>query len=124
MFTLDLSGTYCWPVAVEVPEDGRHRKMSFNGEFQRLHQDRVNELYSAMQERLVAMQAGESSPDLIDDRAIADEVLCGWSGILDADGEEIAYSAAIKAKLLNVQSVAAAVVTAWGESLRGAKKKP
>jgi hypothetical protein len=123
-FVLDLSGTYRWPVPFDVPEDGRHRKMSFDGEFKRLPQDRVNEIYAAMQERLVALQSGESSPDLIDDRKIADEVLCGWTGILDAEGEEISYSDAIKAKLLNTPAVAAAIVTAWHDSQRGGKKKP
>jgi hypothetical protein len=106
-----------------VPEDGRHKIMKFDAEFQRLPQDRVNELYAAMQDRLVAMQAGESTADLIDDQTIADEVLVGWAGILDGQGDEIPYSQAIKTKLLNVQAVAAAVVTAWGESLRGAKRK-
>lgn len=122
-FVLDLSDSYRWPVAVDVPEDGRHKTMKFDGEFARLPQDRINALYSAMQARLVAMQAGESTADLIDDREIAEEVLVGWSNILDADGEEVPYSEAIKAKLLNVPKVAASIVTAWGDSLQGAKRK-
>lgn len=122
-FVLDLSDSYRWSVAVDVPEDGRHKVMKFDGEFRRLAQDRINELYAAMQARLVAMQAGESTADLIDDRDIADEVLIGWAGILDGDGEEVPYSEAIKAKLLNVPKVAASIVTAWGESLQGAKRK-
>jgi hypothetical protein len=122
-FTLDLSDSYRWPVAVDVPEDGRHKTMKFDGEFQRLPQDRINELYAAMQARLVAMQAGESTADLIDDREIADEVLIGWSGILDGDGDEVPYGQGVKTKLLNVPKVAASIVTAWGESLQGAKRK-
>lgn len=122
-FVIDLSGSYRWPVAVDVPEDGRHKTMKFDGEFKRLPQDRINELYAAMQARLVAMRAGESTADLIDDKEIAGEVLIGWSGILDGDGEEVRYSEAVKAKLLNVPLVAASIVTAWGESVRGAKRK-
>lgn len=122
-FVLDLSDSYRWPVAVDVPEDGRHKTMRFDGEFKRLPQDRINELYAAMQARLVAMQAGESTADLIDDREIADEVLMGWAGIIGGDGEEVPYSEAVKAKLLNVPKVAASIVTAWGESLQGAKRK-
>lgn len=122
-FTLDLSDSYRWQVAVDVPEDGRHKTMKFDGEFKRLPQDRINALYAAMQARLVAMQAGESTADLIDDREIAEEVLVGWSNILDNDGEEVSYSEAVKAKLLNVPKVAASIVTAWGDSLQGAKRK-
>lgn len=122
-FVIDLSGSYRWPVAVDVPEDGRHKTMKFDGEFKRLPQDRINELYAAMQARLVAMQAGESTADLIDDKEIATEVLIGWSGILDGDGEEVPYSEAVKVKLLNVPLVAASIVTAWGEAVRGAKRK-
>lgn len=123
MFVIDLSDSYRWPVAVDVPEDGRHKVMKFDAEFQRLPQDRINEIHAAMQARLVAMQSGESTADLIDDTAIADEVLTGWSGIQDGEGEDVPYSEAIKARLLNVPAVAASIVIAWGESLRGAKRK-
>lgn len=123
MFVIDLSESYRWPVPVDVPEDGRHKTMKFDGEFKRLPQDRVNELYEAMRARLVAMQAGEPTDGLIDDREIADEVLIGWSGIKDAEGEEVPYSEGMKTKLMNVPRVAASVVTAWGESIQGAKRK-
>lgn len=123
MLTLDLSDSYRWPVAVDVPEDGRHKTMKFEGEFKRLPQDRVNELYALMHQRMVAMQAGQISADLIDDRSLADEVLVGWSGIVDRDGEEVPYSESLKLRLLNVPAAAAAIVTAWSESLKGAKRK-
>ena len=122
-FVLDLSDSYSWPVTVEVPEDGRHRTMKFDGEFARLDQDRINEIHAAMQARLVAMQSGEDDVELIDDQGIASEVLVGWAGILDGDGNEVVYSEAVKAKLLKVSAVAAAVVRAWGESLRSGKRK-
>lgn len=123
MFTLDLSDSYRWPVSIDVPDNGRHKAMTFDGEFQRLPQDRINELHALMHQRMVAMQAGEISADLIDDRAIADEVLIGWSSIVDRDGEEVPYSDTLKLKLLQVPAAAAAIVNAWGESLRRAKTK-
>lgn len=122
-FVLDLSDSYSWPVAVDVPEDGRHKTMKFDGEFRRLDQDRIDELHVATQAALAAMQAGEGDEGQITDQGIASEVLVGWSGILDASGGEVAYSEKAKTKLLKVPAVAAAVVTAWGESLRKGKRK-
>ena len=44
-FKLDQSGTYKWPVTVEVPvDDGRHDKQKFDGEFKRITQSKIKEL--------------------------------------------------------------------------------
>ena len=44
-FKLDQSGTYKWPVTVEVPMDnGKHDKHKFDGEFKRVTQSRIREM--------------------------------------------------------------------------------
>ena len=128
-FVLDRKPYYVWPVSFEVPADGgKFERQSFDGHFARLGQERVNELTEAVQRRVRAVQRGEPlDPELEDltDVAIADEILIGWAGILDDDGNEVPFTEASKARVLQVESVAAAVITAWVESLQGSKaKKP
>ncbi len=122
-FILDQDPTFKWPVSFDVPVDGRHELKKFEGEFRRLGQSRVNAITGEIQARMVAMQAGEDASEMISDQSIADEVLVGWSGILDRDGDEVPFSEGVKRRLLDVEAVAAAIVTAWGDSLRGAKRK-
>jgi len=122
-FTLDIDPTFKWPVSFDLAVDGRHEHKKFDGEFRRLGQARVNTITAEIQARMVAMQAGEDTSEMITDQSIADEVLVGWSGILDRDGDEVPFSEATKRRLLDVEAVAAAIVTAWGDSLRGAKRK-
>ena len=123
-FVLDQKPWYRWPVSFDMPVDGRWERKTFDGHFARLGQDRVNTLVEAAQRRVVLMQRGESDPDLSDltDIAMADEILVGWEGILDSDGQEIPFSDGAKDRLLKVEAVATAIVTAWAESLQGAKK--
>ena len=126
-FILDRKPYYIWPVSFEVPADGgKHERQSFDGHFARLGQERVSELTEAVQRRVRAVQRGEPlDPDLqaLSDQAIADEILIGWSGILDDDGNEVAFTAATKARVLEVESVAAAIILAWVESLQGSAAK-
>lgn len=124
-FVLDQNPWYRWPVGFDVPVDGRWKRESFDGHFARLGQERVNYLVESAQKRLAQLQAGSVEDDLIDvtDIAIASEVLVGWTGILDSSGNEVPYSETTKQQLLNMETVAVAVITAWSESLQGAKKQ-
>lgn len=111
-FVLAQTESYSWPVTVEFPIDGgRFEKQSFDAVFKRLPQQRIREIWDLI-------QAG----DLNDDE-LCGEVLMGWKGIQDAKGEEVRFSEKAKADLLNVPLVAAAVVTAWLESLAKGKRK-
>ena len=57
------------------------------------------------------------------DQEIASEILVGWAGVNDGDGEAIPFSEKAKAELLDVPTVTAAIVTAYFSSLQGAKRK-
>jgi hypothetical protein len=112
MFVLSQSESYTWPVTVEFPVDGgRFDKQAFDAEFRRLPQSRIREIWDSI-------QAG----DLTDDE-LCNEVLTGWAGIQDAKGGEVPYSEKAKGDLLNVPLVAAAVVSAWLDSLSKGKRK-
>jgi len=111
-FVLKQSEDYSWPVPVELPADGgRFSKHTFDAKFKRLPQDRIRDI-------MEKIQANE-----IDDDTLCREIMIGWDGVQDAKGEEIPFSESSLNVLLNVQMVAAAVVSAWFDSLAKAKRK-
>ncbi len=111
MFKLDQSSFYSWPVKVEIPSDsGKFESATFDGHFKRVSQSRIEEIIKL---------AGEKELNDVD---LAKDVLIGWKGVQEGD-EETPYSESAKEKLLNIPSVAKAVVTSFFESLSGAKRK-
>ena len=111
MFVISQSSSYWWPVKVEVPTDGgKWSTQTFDAEFKRLPQSRIDEI------------RGGASDDM-KDGDLAREVVVGWRGINDADGNEVPFSDAMLAKLLDVPTVGAFIVRAYIDSLTGAKRK-
>ena len=122
-FVLKQSSSYSWPVTIRMPADGGKReKQSFEAEFKRLPQSRIAEIQAQAQKMVKAAEAGEQLEG-ISDVSVADEVLVGWSGILDEDGEEVPYSETNKAMLLEVPMLAASLVQAYFASLTDEKRK-
>ena len=119
-FKLSTASSYPWPVAGELAGT----RYSFTGQFAFLAQQRIDELTVGSARREALLRRGEDDPALesITARAIAAEVLVGWSGVTDDDGEPVEFSAAALDRFLQIQGVAAAVVQAWGESLEGARR--
>jgi hypothetical protein len=116
-FVLKQSDTYTWPVAFDVPVDGgRHERQTFDGEFKRLPQSKVGPMVAELQ-RL------EDLGDLDRITEIAGEVLVGWSGVNDDAGKEIPFSQKALEQLLEVPFLAVAVIKAYMDSLKGAKRK-
>lgn len=110
-FVLKQSDSYSWPVTVEYPIDGgRFEKHTFDAQFKRLSQSRIEEIMS------------DAVNGELKDGAVASELLVGWAGITDS-GADIPYSEKTKAELLDMPLVSASIVKAWMESLAGAKKK-
>jgi len=111
-FVLKQDDRFTWPISFDVPVDGgRHQRQTFDGEFVRLSQSRLRELGEAI-------QTEEAS-----DQDIAREVLVGWAGITDDDGEEVPFSKAALERLLDIPMLATAIVTTYFKSLQGAKAK-
>ncbi len=112
MFIISQSDSYSWPVSVDVPTDGgKQSKQTFDGTFKRLPQSRVLDIRT---------QAGA---DQVNDVDIAREVLIGWAGITDAQGDDVPFSEGMRDRLLDVTGVASAIVRAWMESITGGKRK-
>ena len=112
MFKLSLPKDYSWPVKFDVIDgNGRKQTFSFTATFPRLPQSELDDIMNGTKD-------GQ-----IDDGALADKVLIGWSGVQDEDGNELAFSEANKAQLLETFPVRPSVIKAWFESLTGAPRK-
>jgi len=118
-FKLSTATSYPWPVAGRVADT----RFTFTAQFAFLDQERIDYLLVASAKRAALLRRGEDDPELegITSRAIAAEVLVGWSGVTDDNDESVEFSAAAADKFLRIQGVARAVADAWGESLEGAR---
>lgn len=123
-FVLKQSTSYSWPVSFKLPIDGgKFEKQTFDAEFKRLPQSRINEIQIEVQARIKATERNESITDAISDQSIAEELLVGWSGVVDDDGDEVPFSEVNKQLLLAIATVASAVILAYFDSLTGVKTK-
>ena len=123
-FVLQQSDSYTWPVSIKLPANGGKReKQTFEAEFKRLPQSRINEIQLLVQQRIKAAERGEDTGEGITDQSIADEVLVGWEGIMDGDDEAVSFNKGTKAQLLDVPMMAGALIEAFFESLVEAKRK-
>lgn len=122
-FILSLQDSYFWPVKIELPKDGRFEQCTFDAEFKRLPQDRVNEIMVMAQRLNIAVENKQDLDGLLKDVEIADEVLCGWKGILDDANKQVPFSETMKATLLQIPGIAASITQAWVESTVKGKAK-
>lgn len=120
-FVLKQSDTYTWPITLILPVDGgRREKHTFDGEFKRLPQSRINEIIRLAR----AMERGRvDETDELMDQDAAREILAGWSGVVDDDGKEVKFSEAHLTQLLEIPTVAAQIVRSWFDSIEVAKRK-
>jgi hypothetical protein len=120
-FVLKQSDTYTWPITLILPVDGgRREKHTFDGEFKRLPQTRINEIVRQAR----AMERGRLNEDEgLEDQDAAIELLAGWSNVVDDEGNEIPFSTKALDQLLEIPTVAGQIVRAWFESLEVAKRK-
>lgn len=112
MFKLDLSEDYPYPVKVEVQgANGKTRTDTFVARFKRLPQSEIDDIVKRS-------AAGE-----ILDSDVAAQVLVGWDGVCDSNGDEIVFSDSARDRILDFFPVRPAVISAWFASLQGAKAK-
>ena len=119
-FVLKQTASYTWPVPLLIPvSGGRREKHSFDAEFKRLPQSRINEIAKLAR----ATELGRASDDeLLDDKTAAREILIGWSGITDDDGKDVPFSEAALDQLLEIPTIAGQIIRAWYGSMEVAKK--
>lgn len=112
MFKIAQTETFTWPVTVKIPADGgRYESHTFDAKFKRISQSRIDEL----NERL---SAGTMS-----DREFVNEILDGWSGVIDESNQQVPYSDSTRDALLQVTLVRTAIIAAYSEAYAGAQRK-
>lgn len=120
-FVLKQSATYKWPVQIVLPVDGgRREKFTFDAEFRRLPQARINEMIRTAR----LMERGKLDPeDEMADQDGAREIMAGWDGVVDDNAKPIPFSEAALGQLLEIPTVAGQIIRAWFESIEVAKRK-
>lgn len=120
-FVLKQSASYTWPVPLLIPVDGgRREKHSFDAEFKRLPQTRIDEIIRLA--RMIEAGKGETEDEQTMAK-IPSEILIGWSGITDDNGKDVPFSEAALSQLLEIPTIAGQIVKAWFESMEVAKRK-
>lgn len=121
-FVLQQKPTYTWPVVLLIPTDGGQKeKHTFDAVFNRLDQDRINEIVKLA--RISTRSAyDEEAPELVD-KEVAKEILADWKGIVDDKGEPVPFSSSTVDRLLRLPTVASQIVRTWFESIDVSKKK-
>lgn len=123
MFVLDQSDTYNWPVTLLIPTDnGKKVKATFDVEYRRLTQTRINELVRQAKKVERARDPDDSDETL--DQDTAREIIAGWGeSVVDKKGDPVPFSEAALNKLLDIPTTAAQLVRQWFDSIDAAKRK-
>ena len=108
MFKMTQSSTYTWPVTVLMPADGgKFDKSTFDVEFRRLTVDEIKGL--------------EDQDET--GRAQCKAIVTGWKGVVDDKGDDVPFSDNALDTMLAWAPVRAAILTAFRESITGARAK-
>ena len=105
-FVLKKVSTYKWPVEVSVPVDGgKFKKETFTAIFKKMSRSAFNELIDE------------------GDDALVDEIIEGWEGVKDEDGEDVPFCAGTKKELFDDPYVLRALIESYTNSITGAAEK-
>jgi hypothetical protein len=123
-FILEQSPTFSWPITIRERQDGgRYRTHTFDAIFKRLPQSRMDEIVLEYQ-RIKSWAAKDEVISELPTRAIASEILAGWSGIFEPDNTtQVPYSEEAKTQLLEIETVADVLVATFIDSAEKAKAK-
>jgi hypothetical protein len=119
-FVLKQSDSYSWPVPLLIPVDGgKKQKFSFDAQFKRLKHSRINQIIKQAR----AIHFGREEEDMLDDQEGVREILVGWSGVFDDDGNEVPFSESALLQLIEIQTVPGQIIKAWFDSMETSKQK-
>lgn len=118
-FVLKQSATFEWPLKIVIPTDGgKKATFTLDVEFRRLAQSRLTEVLNIAR----AAMRGETV-DSAEDEDIARELVCGWKGVVDDDGQEIPFSEAALTQMVELPFVAGQIIRQFYEA-HNSEKKP
>lgn len=112
MFIVSKSASYHWPVSVSVPKDGgKFERQTFDAQFKRVPQSHIHKLLAGAEDGSVT------------DAKFCREVMIGWRGIQDSEGQDVPFSETSLEEILDLPQVAKEIVLAYMESIAGAPRK-
>jgi hypothetical protein len=124
MFLIKQPSSYKWPISFGIPMgEGETAEQSFTGEFKRLSSDAAAALGMEVQQFYRAAEVGFIPDDLRTPNQLAKEVLIGWEGVKDANGDEVPFNAKNLAEALKIHGCASGILSAWRDSLAGGRRK-
>lgn len=104
-FKVRKVSSYEWPVKVQIPDNGRFREETFTGVFKKLSRSAFNDL----------LEQG--------DDALVQEILVGWKGIVDDDGEPIEFSHGMLREFSDDPHFLRGLINSFSDSITGAAAK-
>ena len=109
MFKLEKKDTFRWPVTVNVPRDGgTFASHQFTAEYKLLEQSKVDALIERFRN---------------DDADFLNEILVGWDGVFDAEGNKLDFNEDSKRQLLEIPYARTALVKTYFDAANGNKVK-
>jgi hypothetical protein len=118
-FKLKQSPSYKWPVSLVIPVDGGKRETHvFDACFKRLPQSRIDEI----RQLAIAIERGRADEDEANERQMVSEIMVGWDGVVDDDGEAVAFSVSGLTEMLEIPTVANQILREFFNSLQSEKK--
>jgi hypothetical protein len=111
-FVLKRNDTYTWPVSFEIPVDGGiHEQQTFDIQFKRMPQKWIRDVLKKI------------DAEQITDGEIVREITVGWSGVMDSNNKELPFSQSALEEMLDVPTLASAIVVHYFRATSGAKEK-
>jgi hypothetical protein len=111
-FVLKQSDQFSWPVTFDLPVDGGlHETQTFDVHFKRMPQKWIREI------------AKKIDAEKVTDTEVAREIVLGWTGITDEAGKDIPFSQKALEQLLEIPTLAGAMVLTFFKATAGIKEK-
>lgn len=118
-FVVETSGSYLYKVKFTTfSEDGRPQLQTFSLRYKRLMQDKVDEYVKRGKE-----MADSGKTEIDDVIEYLSDIVVGWEGVQDADGEALPFNKENFSKLVNFPMMSTTIFDNWMESVQGGKKK-
>lgn len=114
MFKLSQPTSFFWPITVEIPKGGKFEKHTFDAEFRLLEVDELNELTERF--------SGLSSDDEDKSKEAIRQILVGWKGVVDDDGE-VPFSETSVEQLLKIPQARVALLRGFRAAMSGEAKR-
>ena len=96
---------YDWDVTVQTPYKGKFKKETFTAKFKNVSRKDFDKMINGGDDNFVKT------------------VLVGWSGIKDADGNDLEFNEDNFEAVLDNQYIVFGIIKAYGESVQGATEK-